>query len=41
MNYVYFLKGSIKKPLPQIELIDMVEEMKAHHYEVLSKEDES
>ena len=26
-----------QKPLPQIELIDMVEEMKAHHYEVLSR----
>ena len=26
-----------QKPLPQIELIDMIEEMKAHHYEVLSR----
>lgn len=31
-----FSKGQ-SKPLPQIELIDMVEEMKAHHYEVLSR----
>ena len=37
MNYVILSQRVNQKPLPQIELIDMVEEMKAHHYEVLSR----